>query len=166
MSQEMESLAVLPRRCRACPKHFVPTRRTQRYCSQECRRRSVRLRKRGLSFPALRKRDQVNLIAVLADCGQAREMGALAPLEGCPYLHARAAVVEAEEQMRTWQARLLSRRKALADTPDPGYQLRRVVLRPGEALETTRLDTHLGAASTVGDLAVVFVGRKMEAEKG
>lgn len=166
MSREIEAVAVLPKRCRACPKHFAPTRRTQRFCSAECRRRAVRLRKRGLSFPALRKRDQVNLIAVLADCGEARDLGALAPLEGCPYLHARAAVVEAEEQLRTWQARLLSRRRDLAEAADPGYQLRRIILRPGESLETTRLDTHLGAASTVGDLAVVFVGRRMEAEKG
>ena len=159
MSESMGVQAVLPKRCKTCRELFSPKRRMQAYCSKYCRRRAVYLRKHGAARPALRRRELVQLHAVLADAAEAREQHALPPLAGCPYLNAYAALAEAEEQLRAWQERLHARRKQLAGLADPDYRLRRVVLRPGEALETTARDTHIGTASTAGDLAVVCLGR-------
>lgn len=164
MQESMGVDAVMPKRCKTCRELFAPKRRAQAYCGKRCRRRAVWLRKRGAARPALRRRELVHLHAVLADAAEAREAHALAPLAGCPYLNAYAAVAEAEEQLRTWQERLHARRKHLAGLPDPEYRLRRVVLHPGEALETTARDTHIGTASTAGDLAVVCLGRPVEAD--
>lgn len=155
----------IPVRCSICFRSFTPKRSNQRYCGKRCRKRAEGQVLRPVHVLASDgPRQLLDLSAALADLQAERQALGLRPIEPLPYLTARAAVIEAEEQIRAWQRRLEDRRRALAKLPEPAIAAKRYVLVHGDVLRLPHDVSHLGAVSTLGDLGVVLAGQKVDAD--
>lgn len=158
MSSTDEQPQRVRRRCPMDMRIFTPGRRTQVYCCKRCRKLAGRLKQTGAKNQPLFRRT-LSLPAVLARISDERSMRGLPELGSSEYLARYAAVVEAQMQIATWQARLAEREKTLGSTTDPGYLMRRIVLRPGEPLDLPAGYREMGVASTEPSLAIVCLGR-------
>lgn len=140
---------------RACDfdgKKYLPKRRDQRFCSRECQRAAVlreyHLRKWKSGQTKRERYAQEDLAAQLKAGG----------LERCERLDAVAALIEAQEQVKLWTARVALRRAALERLPKPpegGSKIRARVLKDGSPIGELEAANRFGVSSTDGLLAVL-----------
>lgn len=157
MEEEDFSFRLVARRCPIDQRQFKPLRRHQVYCSRKCRKAGSRLRTAGIKKGAFVRRS-LSLPTLLQQEFEQRELRGLPRLRSNAWLMNRAAVIEAEEQIKIWRMRLDARQKILGETADPNLRWRRFVIRPGEPLTLSEPHLYFGASSTEESIAVVLVG--------
>lgn len=157
MEEEDFAFKVVSRRCPICQRQFRPKRRHQVYDRKVCRKAASRLRTAGIQKGAFVRR-ALSLPTLLQQEFERRELRGLPGLRTEAWLMNRAAVIEAEEQIKVWRQRLEARQKILRETEDPNLRWRRIVIRPGEPLTLPDGYLYFGAASTEECIAVVLVG--------
>ncbi len=147
------------RRCKKCGDPVTVKRPNQQYCSGRCRRAALMRRKRArevVQLPA-----QINPMdagRLLQEAQEEREEAGKERLQSDPYLEARAALIEAEWQVRDWAARLKTRREHLEKLKEPPVDRKVQRLNRTEVLTVPDNALSVGIVTTDGCLGVAVYG--------